>query len=217
MAFKTNSKKDPLEGLFGDSIRPRVIRVFLHGVNEAYTPDYVRRVLGITLTTAKKELNSLVKAGILRKKEVFVPIKEGSARKKKAAGFAIDKKYPYFDLMNKLFLNTFPFGQKDISDGIQNYGDIKTILLSGVFVGSPESSADIVIVGSNIKESKIKNLLSQIEKSIGSEIRYMLYEPNDFMHRISISDKGVRGVLDTNYRVSLDKLKIIEKKENPHY
>lgn len=206
----TPKKQDPLTGLFGNQLRPRLLRVFMHGTKEAYNPDDMRKALGVTSSVLKKELTSLLKAGILRKKEILIDNPRGK-KKKRVGGYALDKRYPHLDLVNALFINTFPAGGRDLSDNIQKTGNVKTILASGLFVGDAESTADLLIVGSNIKDTKLRNILTELEKTLGSEVRYMTFEPNDFLHRISINDRLIRGVTDHNYRVLIDKLRVIKK------
>ena len=88
------------------------------------------------MLSLKKELNSLVKAGILRKKEMSVSV-DGNKKRKKIMGYALDRRYPHLDIVENLFLNTFPFGGRDISENIQRLGNIKTIILSGCICFRP--------------------------------------------------------------------------------
>ena len=43
MATKKVKKDDSLAGLFGSHIRPRLLRAFLHGVNEVQDPNVKKK------------------------------------------------------------------------------------------------------------------------------------------------------------------------------
>ncbi len=206
----TKRKEDPLAGLFGDDLRPRLLRVLIYGTEGMYTNDEVAHLLGIKKQLARTELGYLVKDGLVIEKKAT----RGKTSRKKVKVYCLNRKYQYIDLVKDLFLNTFPVYGRDIAQGIQQVGDVCTIIVSGVFTGAHESIADIVIVGDTIDLIKLRKTLMEVEKSLGKELRYMVFDKNEFLHRMSVKDKILREIIDYPHRVlhnTLDSLPLHEE------
>ncbi|MDD9868244.1 MAG: hypothetical protein OXU73_02860 [Candidatus Campbellbacteria bacterium] len=208
-----SSKQDPLAGLFGNNLRAKVLRVFLQNIKLVYTIDEIYGVIRGSKAGVKKEIMSLVKANILKGKKITetITLKSGKKKKKIHQGYIIDDTYPHIDIISKLFLNTFPIRGREVSRAIQSVGEVKAIVLSGVFVGGVKTPADILIIGLDINIDKLKKVLLDIEKSLGREIKYAIFNPNEFAYRLSIQDKLIRDILDYQHRILLDKMRLLSR------
>jgi len=89
---------------------------------------------------------------------------------------------------------------------ISTTGNIKLVLIAGVFLHNPDSRVDILIVGDHIKHGKLLSVISSIEAELGKELRYAVFETGDFQYRMGIYDKLIRDILDSQHEKILNKL-----------
>jgi hypothetical protein len=82
-------------------------------------------------------------------------------------------------------------------------GDIKLMLLSGVFTDFSESPTDILIVG-NIKPLATAKLIREFEKIIGKPIRYTVMDEKEFSERHEIGDKFLYTIFEARHLKAVD-------------
>jgi hypothetical protein len=65
---------------------------------------------------------------------------------------------------------------------------------------------DLLVVGDNMKLSLLENIIKTIESEIGKEIRYAVFETQEFTYRYSVFDKLIRDILDFQHEKIINKL-----------
>ncbi|MDP2705265.1 MAG: hypothetical protein U1D31_01650 [Patescibacteria group bacterium] len=197
-----------LERLFEDVPKIRMMRLFLFNPDLAFGLEDITRRLNITTREAKKQLAVFSKAGVVRRKEFF---KEDAAhspkrRKGKVHGWTLNKSFPYVASLQTFLIDLTPFKRSDIVRKISRAGRIKLVVLSGVFLNEWESRVDLLVVGDHLKKRIIESLIKNIESEIGRELKYAIFETQDFNYRLGMYDRLVRDITDYPHETLLDKV-----------
>ena len=193
---------ETLAKLFGSEAKVKIMRLFLFNPDHVFdTSDIAERVKSDP-SKVRREVSVLEKMGLVKRRPTH-------KKKKNGHGFIVDNQFAYLSPLQNFLINTEPLNPKEIVNKITRLGSIKLIIIAGVFIQEPESRADILIVGDNVKRAKLENLIKILESEIGKELRYAYFTTDDFKYRLSMSDKLIRDILDYPHRKVLNKLSII--------
>ena len=179
--------------IFGGEAKVKIMRLFIFNPGSIFTPLTVAKRAKERPSTARRELRVLSKAGLV---------------KHRAKGFMLDSSYPYLSAIENFLIDAAPITSKEIVRKVSRAGNMKLILISGVFLHDRDSRVDILVVGDHLKQSKLLSIMSSIEAELGKELRYAAFETSDFQYRLSIYDKLVRDILDYQHEKVLNKLGI---------
>jgi len=179
--------------IFGGEAKVKIMRLFIFNPGVIFTATEVAKRSKISSSTARKELSNLIKAGLL---------------KKGSKGYTLDRSYRYLSAIGNFLIDANPLSEKEIVKKISTAGNIKLVLIAGVFLHNPDSRVDILVVGDHIKNGKLLSVISAIEAELGKELRYAAFETTDFQYRMGIYDKLIRDILDSQHEKILNKLGI---------
>lgn len=177
--------------IFGSDAKVKIMRLFIFNPGIIFSSSAVAKRAKTSSVAARRELNILVKAGLI---------------KKGAKGYMLNRSYQYLSAIGNFLIDAAPFSEKEIVKKISSTGNIKLILISGVFLHNPDSRVDVLVVGDNIKQGKLLSVMSSIEAELGSELRYAVFETSDFQYRLGIYDKLIRDILESQHEKILNKL-----------
>lgn len=165
----------------------------------------------ISVSVARKEISNLFKIEFLKPRFYFKTIRRQKDRglgtfKRRTNGWVLNQKFPYVEALETFLSSINPFKHKDIIDKISHAGKIQLLIISGIFLKYEEARVDLVVVGDNIKEGQLENIIKTIESEIGKEIRYAVFETSEFKYRLSVFDKLIRDILDFPHEKIINKL-----------
>ncbi|MBU3968943.1 hypothetical protein KJ991_01885 [Patescibacteria group bacterium] len=221
---------DSLSKLFNGINRVKIMRLFLFNPENSYDKSDVIKKSRVSAFVAGKIIKQIEGAKMIRKKIFFketkqedkkVPLrgishretkkqKNKKATKKKINGWGLNKDFLYLNALQNLLLSNDLLGDKQIIEKIKKTGNIKLIVLSGVFLNRiEESRVDILIVGDKINKTLLQNVIQDIESQVGKELSYATFNTEDFFYRLDICDKLVRDILDYPHRKILKKMDIV--------
>ena len=167
------------------------MRLFIFNPSLAFTPSEVGTRAKANGATVRREIGSLIKAGLIRKR---------------GKHYTLNRNYRFLSAIGNFLIDANPFSEKEIVRKISTAGTIKLILISGVFLHNPDSRVDILIVGDHIRHGKLNSVMSSIESELGKELRYAVFETSDFQYRLGIYDKLIRDILESQHEKILNKL-----------
>ncbi len=177
--------------IFGGEAKVKIMRLFIFNPGLTLSSREVSKRARTSSEATRKELSSLLKAGLL---------KRGSR------GFVLNRGYRHLSAISNFLIDANPMTEKELAKKIANTGNIKLILTSGVFIHDQDSRVDILVVGDHIKHGKILSVMNGIEAELGKELRYAVFETADFQYRLGIYDKLIRDILDSKHEKVVDKL-----------
>lgn len=177
--------------IFGGEAKVKIMRLFIFNPGLAFTSFEAAKRAKIRTSAARREINNLIKSGLI---------------KRRGKGYMLNKGYSYLSAIGNFLIDATPFSEKEIVKKISKTGNIKLVLIAGIFIHNPDSRVDILIVGDHIKHGKLLSIISSIEAEIGKELRYAVFETSDFQYRMGIYDKLIRDILDSEHEKILNKL-----------
>ncbi|MEI8249185.1 MAG: hypothetical protein WCG07_01685 [Candidatus Taylorbacteria bacterium] len=204
---------DTLTALFGSEAKVKLLRLFLFNQGIPFLLKELSVRTKCSPAVLKRELNLLVKADIVRKKNVLKDIevtknKKTVFKKLKGSGFILNDKFPYLDPLKNVLTVASLTADESLAKRFTNAGRIKLFLAAGVFIQNWDSRVDLLIVGEELNLSKIDAVVKTIESEIGKEIGYSAFETVDFEYRLGIHDRLVRDILDYPHITLVDRLGI---------
>lgn len=204
---------DILEKLFGSAGKVKVLKLFLMNPNSAYDSAETAIRAKVSLSVARKEISDLSKIDFIKPRSYFKEIKRQKNRsiktfKRRSNGWTLNTKFPYIEAIETFLSSINPFRHKDMIEKISHAGKIQLLIVSGIFIKYEEARADLLVVGDNLKEGQLDNIIKTIESEMGREIRYVVFETSEFNYRLSIFDKLIRDILDFPHEKIINKLSL---------
>lgn len=162
-----------MDRLFGSKTRVSLLSKLVMNPDKSFYLRELSRELKIPYGMLYKEEKNLVSLGIVNEE-----------KKGKVTLASINKNLPYFVELKNLLIKTA--GLADLlRKAFAELREIKYALIYGSFASADESESsdiDLLIVG-EATEEKILNLIAPIEKEVGREINYILWNEKEFMRR----------------------------------
>lgn len=169
------------------------MKLFLFNDEDVFDKKEVAKRAKISQSLITRELNLLVKSGLLKKKKT---------------GYLLNKAFPFLQPIKDLLMYSAPMQNKEISRRLSGIGKVKAVIVSGVFIQNPESRLDILVVGDDISPNRLKTVIGNMESEIGRELRFACLETSDFKYRQGVCDRLVRDVFESPHKVVVDKVGI---------
>ena len=211
-----------LSKLFGSAGIVKILRLFLFNPNEPYEIKDVIKRSRVDVDVARNELSMLAKIGFLRRRSFYKEAEEPRSRRgsisrkkkvlkikvkrKRVSGWVLNQDFSYLKELHDLLISTTSFETNNVTRRLCKVGNLKLVIIAGVFVQHWDSRLDILIVGDKIKQSQLSNVIKDIESELGREIRYAVFSTQDFKYRLGIYDRLVRDVLDYPHKAVVDRL-----------
>jgi DNA-binding Lrp family transcriptional regulator len=198
---------DSLSILFGSQARVKLLRFFLFNPSKEFTFDDISRRARLVRRTARTEINALERAGIIKKKQFFIT-KEGSAKKMRVQGYALDKTSPDLQALQTFLFETAPINGKTVMKHLNKAGKVDFVCIAGIFVRDFEQRLDILLATKVFSEAKVENAIRSLEAELGMEIRFAAFSSEDLLYRVGMYDKLMRDVFDYPHEILVDKIGI---------
>ena len=202
---------ETLTQLFGSEVKVKLLRLFLFNMDVPFFIKEITTRSKSPLSKVRKELAVLVKADILKKKEISkdMTIKKGRlniVKKVKGPGYILNEKFSYLEPLKNLLTVASLRADESLLKRFNGTGKIKLFAVAGVFIQSWDSRVDVLIVGDELNMNKIEATMKNIEAEIGKEIAYSAFETQEFEYRMGIHDRLVRDIMDYPRITLLDRL-----------
>jgi hypothetical protein len=202
---------ETLSKLFGSDARVKLMRLFLFNPEEAYDIEAAAFRSKVAKQQVKKEAESLLKAGLLKKKTYFELAQKRKGKKLiekrvKKNGFALRGEFPYLSSLRQLIASGQNFSGNKLVKRISKAGRMKLIIASGAFLELPDSRLDLLVVGDSLNRSSLSALVKSLEAELGRELLYAVFDTADFNYRYAMYDKLIMDVLDYPHEVLLNRL-----------
>ena len=169
---------ETLDVLFGSREKARLIRFFilnpdtLCSLDDLMTKNRIRKIEG------RKAMRSLLKIKLVTERSI-----------KKQKFYLLNKAFPYYAQLHALIAATNRNPRSEALKKIRQTGDVKLVLLSGVFVDYQKGKIDMLLVINNVQRNKLAQVVALMEAEIGKEVRYMLLDAEEFQYRLELTDR----------------------------
>ena len=188
------------------------MRLFLFNPKAYMSTSEAARKSKVSVTSARKTVLDMERAGMIKRRTVTKVVRTKVGRKikkekrKYVTGWRLNDRFAYLPQLSNLLINTEPLTNNELIRRLSNIGRIKLIIVSGVFTQTEDSRVDILVVGDKLKKGQMDGAIKNIEAEVGKELRYAVFDTNEFLYRMSVYDKLVRDILDYPHKKVLSKL-----------
>lgn len=186
------------------------MRLFLMNQETPFeTKDIATRTKEQT-QTVRRELNLLAKTGFVKKASFYVEsaqkTKQKKPKKKRVSGWKLNPDFSYLRPLEHLLITSATAHRKDILTSIKRAGNVKLIVLSGIFIREEDSAIDVLVVGDRLKRQSLENTMRTLEADLGKELNYAFLDTKDFTYRHGMYDKFLRDIFDYPHEKLVDKI-----------
>ncbi len=193
-----------LEKLFGSNSRAKIIKQFFFHPEEQFYLRQLARDLSLQVNSVRRELENLLELGLIS--EQASPPEEPKVGQEKKY-YVVNKDFVLYEDLKSLVAKSQMLYKDDIISSLKKLGNIKLLVLTGVFVNNFSSSVDILIVGKVNKEKLVK-IINDLEKELGREVNFTLMTSLEFKYRREIMDIFVYDILEGEKIVVIDEMEV---------
>ncbi len=202
-----------LEQLFGGPSKMKLWKVFFLNTTKEFT---LRQLASLTRLRNDKlipDLRDLMRQGIIlaSRKQILGE----DLQKENQIVYRTNPEFPLLSPIIETILAAVPRSAEKVLDHVQSLPRLKTVLLSGFFTSklgmsavpfsTTQSSIDMLLIFEKIP-NQVNDVVAELERNLGRELRYAALDETDFKYRHSIGDKLIRDVLDFDHVVAMDKM-----------
>lgn len=194
-----------LEHLFGSKTRLKLLKVFFRDPVKSYYVRELTRLLEAQINAVRRELEMLVRAGLVRELTVKGKIGEGAGASLRKY-YALNPESILYPELQALLIKAQALGEAQFADEIKaKAGDVRLLLLSGRFTGDRRAGSDMLIVG-NLHEGPIDRVVKKYEQEFGGAINYTLMTVSEFDDRRQVMDRFLFSLFEAKHMKVVDKL-----------
>ncbi|MBP6860261.1 MAG: hypothetical protein KBC38_01720 [Candidatus Pacebacteria bacterium] len=185
---------DPLAKIFGSPGRMKLLRLFLFNDDAAFSFKDAAFRAKLSKALARREMALLLASGIIMR------------RGGKSVTYQANKRFEHYEPFRIFLRSTTTVKDADLVRIFKKVGNLKVLILSGLFTGAIEPKVDVLIVADRIDERALKGAIHAVEAELGRELRYAAFLTPDFRYRVGVYDRLIRDVRDYPNRVIFDRL-----------
>lgn len=197
-----------IDALFGSKTRVKLLHLFLNNPGKAFYVREITRIIDEQINSVRRELSNMLTVGIIKSNNVDHKLY-----------YEVNQRYDHYLPLREIFSDNAHSDRQitaadtslDWKVRLDDLGNIRIAILSGMFVSGSAGSVDLLLVG-NPTKTKLATLMKNLEKQEGREINYSIMKYDEFYYRLSVKDKFIFELLSTNHTVLRDDDHIIGSK-----
>jgi hypothetical protein len=197
--------------IFGSENRVKILRYFLAHPDEQIEIDELSKKVKVKNPDLKKEIKNLVTIDFLNELTLVEDIEVKSGKKIKTRqvrndGLELNKNYVFADSLAALLLDFRFIDRRELLEDFKRYGKIKLLCLGGVFMPDEEGKLDLLLVGDALDKEKIDDFVKKLEADFGTELRYAVFESEEFRYRVNMFDRLIKDFFKGPHEKILEKI-----------
>lgn len=189
-----------IDALFGSKTRVKLLGLFMNNPDRSFYVREITRNIDEQINSVRRELANLVRIGIITDKSVDNRLY-----------YQVDTKFKYYRALHEMFADDSEVvsGAKvSIDDWATRFRaatGVQVVVFAGTMVYGSTSKIDLLIAGGNrMDQGKVKTLIKALERDAGTSLNYTILSLDDLYYRLSIRDRFVLDVLESNHTIVLD-------------
>lgn len=183
------------EALFGSRPRARLIRFFTMNPEVEFSVTDISDKTFLSRSDVLREVRRLAKMKFVTEK---------SRQGKKV--YISNTDFPFYLEMKTLVSKLNVNAQSQVFRKLKTVGEVKLILISGLFLNYPKAKVDMVLVVNNINRAKLHQAISYLEAEVGKEIRFVLMNSEELHYRLNMLDRFFIEFLEGPYEEVINKV-----------
>lgn len=191
--------------LFGSTARVKILKLFLLNPDTSYYIRQIARHLNLQLSAVRRELENLENLELLESRQ-GEDDEEGmneKGNKNDRKYYQANRQFILFNEIRELIIKAQILCERDFTDKLKKLGNIKMLILSGLFINDTQAPVDMLIVG-NFNKDKVAKLVRTLEEELVNEVNYTVLSEDDFNYRRQVTDVFLYSVLEGKKIVVID-------------
>lgn len=174
-----------LKSILISRVRIRILEKYLLNPHSSFHVRGLVRELNEEINAVRRELINLEEAGILKSK-----------KDKNMVVYTLDNRSPYISNLRTLFFKDSKLGQKILAR-VKDMEGLKALVVTESFLnGENKSEADIdMLFLGDCKVREVKDVISELEKDLGKELRATSMKQEDFEFAKKKKDQVITNLL----------------------
>jgi hypothetical protein len=186
---------DIFEVLFGSKARVRLLRLLLLNADKEFSFEDIKTKTLLKKSEVTKELNHFSKIKLVRERS-----------KKNQKLVAINGQFPFYAELKNLFSKSDIDTHSKAFQKLHAIGEVKLVLVSGVFLNYAKSKADMILVVNNVNRTKLKTAMSYLEAELGRDVRFVLMNSEELQYRLNMTDRFLMEFLEHSHQEVINKI-----------
>lgn len=191
-----------LAKLFGSVARVKILKLCLLNPDNAYYIRQVSRHLNLQLNAVRRELENLETMGLLTTHQGNDEDHEDGGRTDRKF-YQANKDFVLFNEIRELIIKGQILSEKDFTEKLRKLGQIKLLVLSGLFLNDKQSPVDMLIVG-EFNKDKVAKLIKELEDELVNEVNYAVLTEEEFRYRQQMTDVFLYALLESKKIIVID-------------
>ena len=187
-----------IDALFGSKTRVKLLHLFLNNPGKSFYVREITRLIDEQINSVRRELSNMLSVGIIT-----------SDTSDNKLYYEVNQRYEHYVALRAIFADQPPKTSKAVKGAddwqpiIAGIPGVRIIVAAGMLVHGSASSVDLLIVGP-VASTKLKSAIKSIERLEGRELTYSVLSYDEFYYRLSVRDKFITEILNSNHQVVVD-------------
>lgn len=187
-----------IDALFGSKTRVKLLHLFLNNPGKSFYVREITRLIDEQINSVRRELANMLAVGV---------ITSDTADNK--LYYEVNQRYEYYVAFRAIFADQDVKTARTIKSSddwrpiITQLPGVRVAIAAGVLVQGSASSVDLLVVGA-VAPAKFKAAIKSIERLEGRELTYSALSYDEFYYRLSVRDKFITEILNSNHQVLVD-------------
>ena len=190
-----------IDALFGSKTRVKLLHLFLNNPGTSFYVREITRLVDEQINSVRRELSNMLAIGIIT-----------SDTSDNKLYYEVNQRYEHYVSLRAIFgdnqdnlaqVHTATKTSNDWQVLVSELPGVRIAVAAGVLIRGSASKVDLLIVGS-VAPTRLKKVIAGIEKSEGRELSYSLMQYDEFYYRLSVRDKFITEILNSNHLVIVD-------------
>lgn len=190
-----------IEQLFGSKTRVKLLHLFYTNPNRSFYVREITRKIKEQINSVRRELSNLLNIGIIKS--------DTSGNK---LYYEVNQRYKHYEALKSMFTDINTRKEKvvaksggDLAERIKAVGSVQLAFLTGNFMRNSSVPVDLLIIG-DVNRAKLDKLVRQLEVEEGKEIRYAVFNKEEYEYRYDLKDRFLSIILSAKKTVVVGEL-----------
>ncbi|MBI3442281.1 MAG: hypothetical protein HY007_00720 [Candidatus Sungbacteria bacterium] len=204
-----------LEKLFDSVPKARILRIFMQNPDQSFIFDAIVKKSNVTRIQARKEINKLLKLGIIFEKMASIKNdipghkeNEMPVKMMRAKVYAANQNFEVFQELRNLIIKSSIASKKNLLQRLKKLGRIRLAMIAGTLINNDRGRTDLLLVADDITKGRMEKFLSGLESEVGKQVHYTLMTKDEFTYRTNMYDRFLRDILEAPHEKLINRLNI---------
>ncbi|QQS65141.1 winged helix-turn-helix transcriptional regulator [Candidatus Saccharibacteria bacterium] len=210
-----------IEQLFGSKTRVKLLYLFYGNPERSFYVREITRKIDEQINSVRRELSNLLSVGLI-----------SSDTAENRLYYQVNKDYEFYKSLNAIFGSavSVPDSEAETSEATKELGEelaavtttsndarkwrsvgnVDAVVYSGHLTRDETAPIDVLVVG-DVNPTKLANLVAEMEKSEGVELRYASFTADEALYRSQVRDRFWSQLEESKKQIVMDKNKIFSK------